>query len=112
VAFDFLNHGNSVPIHGLSNHTLKLRLLYATIIFCKKNKLHCQSTTDPIRLFYSDINKYELENPMAINGVILFLMVGDNQQLTGLLWNKKWSSLQALIEGGFIDFYIFYNSAP
>lgn len=78
-----------MPIHGLPGNTLNLSLLKTTIIFCKMNKLYDQSITVPIRLFISNINNYVIGNPMAIYGAIQFLMVGDNQQITELLWNKN-----------------------
>ncbi|OHT10080.1 Neutral alpha-glucosidase AB [Tritrichomonas foetus] len=98
VALDF-TFDNDVFM-GLPGHTLPLIL---------------PDTTDgePIRLFNTDINSFEVNSRMSMYGAVPFLMSKDS----AVFWNnpsetwidiqKKKKNVRFLSEGGFIEIYLF-----
>jgi hypothetical protein len=41
--------------------------------------------SDPIRLFNTDLNRFEIGNGMMLSGCIMFLMSGSSQGCDGIL---------------------------
>ncbi|KAH0785818.1 glycosyl hydrolase [Histomonas meleagridis] len=105
--FDF--HTPGIRFSGLPSHTLPMTLP------------NTYKVTDPIRLFNTDINKYEVNSVMAMYGCIPFLM---GHSLTGcdcVFWGNPsdtWidvttegsKRVRFLSEGGYIDTFIFFGT--
>lgn len=110
VALDIDFNSPNVRLSGLPSHTLPLSL---------QNTVN---VTDPIRLFNTDINTFEVNSVMSMYGAIPFVFSHSSDgNFDGIFWNnpsETWADvsniaesenskrLRLMSEGGFIDLYV------
>ena len=104
MTFTFLKEGTKLS--GLPSHTLPVNLA--------NTKQGDTFITDPIRLFNTDINSYELNSTMAMYGAIPYLIGHKGDQSTSVFWlnpSETWVDIEDLnarfmSETDFIDIFV------
>ena len=110
VAMDVEFHAENVRMTGLPSHTLPMTLGQTV------------NVSDPIRLFNTDINSYELDSVMAMYGAVPFVMAHAPSGCDGVFWcnpSETWADVTTngtnkvrfMSEGGYIDVFVF-SGAP
>ena len=105
VAMDVEFHADDVRMTGLPSHTLPVTLSQTI-------------DGDPIRLFNTDINSYELNSVMSMYGAIPFVMAHAPSGCDGVFWcnpSETWADvitngtnkIRFMSEGGYIDVFVF-----
>lgn len=104
VAMTFRFVGEKVRLQGLPLHTLPLTLP--------------DTTDEPIRLYNTDINRFEIGNGMSMYGSIPFLLAKSVGKTASLFWanpSETWVTVKSgdgtaetrfISEGGYLDMYL------
>ena len=111
VAMDVTFFGENIHFFGLPAHTLPFDLP--------------QTDREPIRLWNSDINSFEVNSPMAMYGSVPFLFAHAKDRNAGVLWlnpSETWIDLRYqsanektarfMSEAGLIDIFLFCSHKP
>lgn len=97
-------------LSGVPAHTFPVQL--------PDTKINKSPLMDPIRLFNTDINSFEVNSPMAMYSAIPYLIGRSGQKSTSILWlnpSETWIDVDKqasrfMSESGFIDLFIFSGS--
>lgn len=110
VAIDVEFHSEGVRMSGLPSHTLPVTLEQTV------------NVSDPIRLFNTDINSYEIDSTMSMYGAVPFVMTHSLNGCDGVFWcnpSETWADIvtngtnkvRFMSEGGYIDLFICAGTA-
>ena len=106
VAINIDFHLKDTKISGLPSHTLPVNLQQTA------------NVNDPIRLFNTDINEYEIKSEMSMYGAIPFILGHSVEGADGIFWcnpSETWADIvtndikrvRLMSEGGYIDVFLF-----
>ena len=111
VAMSVAFFGENVHFFGLPAHTLPFDLP--------------ETRRDPIRLWNTDINSFDVDSPMAMYGSVPFVFAHAQNMNAGVLWlnpSETWVDLKYpgdnektarfMSETGYIDVFLFSNQRP
>ena len=106
VAMSFKFLSENTKISGFPSHTLPINI--------QDTKHGDEAITDPIRLFNTDINSYEVNSTMSMYGSIPYVLGHSGKQSTSIFWlnpsetwlDKEGNSIRIMSETDYIDFFV------